>query len=166
MQFDLEGSSPLTRGKRGAARLSAAPPRLIPAHAGKTPWTWTPPRSMTAHPRSRGENEGRDQVGQATAGSSPLTRGKLDEGELSALITRLIPAHAGKTRRRASLTGGRPAHPRSRGENLAMSSRVSLPSGSSPLTRGKPTSAAGAASRCRLIPAHAGKTLRRRRGAG
>ena len=30
------GSSPLTRGKRGAAGLSAAPPRLIPAHAGKT----------------------------------------------------------------------------------------------------------------------------------
>ena len=31
-----EGSSPLTRGKRGGQAIIGPPPRLIPAHAGKT----------------------------------------------------------------------------------------------------------------------------------
>ena len=30
-------------------------------------------------------------------GSSPLTRGKLGDGELLRVLSRLIPAHAGKT---------------------------------------------------------------------
>ena len=51
-----EGSSPLTRGKRATLSPVNTHPRLIPAHAGKTP---SPHRSRTpwpAHPRSRGEN--------------------------------------------------------------------------------------------------------------
>ena len=32
----MEGSSPLTRGKRLVATLPKMDPRLIPAHAGKT----------------------------------------------------------------------------------------------------------------------------------
>ena len=47
----VEGSSPLTRGKR-LPRTDG----LIPAHAGKTPGTRSAWRCRTAHPRSRGEN--------------------------------------------------------------------------------------------------------------
>ena len=52
----LNGSSPLTRGKRGRVRHRPDGQRLIPAHAGKTArgaviQSWKP-----AHPRSRGEN--------------------------------------------------------------------------------------------------------------
>ena len=50
------GSSPLTRGKPRHWRAHHRPPRLIPAHAGKTAaWDITAD-GFTAHPRSRGEN--------------------------------------------------------------------------------------------------------------
>ena len=52
-----------------------------------------------------------------------------------------------------------PAHPRSRGENMAVSLILSALAGSSPLTRGKPRPRLRSRSRQRLIPAHAGKTL-------
>ena len=90
------GSSPLTRGKHVGVRSADQPPRLIPAHAGKTGHPLTRGRRGRSHPRSRGEN---------TAGDQPLRpRG-------------LIPAHAGKTRRCRSSHASRRAHPRSRGEN-------------------------------------------------
>ena len=72
----------------------------------------------------------------------------------------LIPAHAGKTLfgRRASRR--RPAHPRSRGENVKGHLGVILALGSSPLTRGKPGPCRARGPACGLIPAHAGKTRR------
>ena len=51
-----EGSSPLTRGKRGHCRRRGHPVRLIPAHAGKTSRSPSVPSSRTAHPRSCREN--------------------------------------------------------------------------------------------------------------
>ena len=51
-----EGSSPLTRGKRGDRCLAADDPGLIPAHAGKTHRPAGRPCRVRAHPRSRGEN--------------------------------------------------------------------------------------------------------------
>ncbi|EDN80080.1 hypothetical protein ACTODO_00516 [Schaalia dentiphila ATCC 17982] len=91
------GSSPLTRGKQRPGIRAGTQHGLIPAHAGKTSWrSWW--ASLTSpHPRSRGENQVRASRDGRLSGSSPLTRGKLEEGELSVLITRLIPAHAGKT---------------------------------------------------------------------
>ena len=73
----------------------------------------------------------------ATAGSSPLTRGKRTWGRAARLPSGLIPAHAGKTARRPASRLRSGAHPRSRGEN---GPRLAAPwtfSGSSPLTRGK-----------------------------
>ncbi len=70
----------------------------------------------------------------------------------------LIPAHAGKTAPGPISHTSRRAHPRSRGENAMLRVRLSLVSGSSPLTRGKrPTQQPRPALRG-LIPAHAGKT--------
>ena len=76
-------------------------------------------------------------------GSSPLTRGKLDNLTIGEVITRLIPAHAGKT-----ATIRRPT--------------TSL-TGSSPLTRGKRQRWNGPRGGIGLIPAHAGKTAPLRR---
>ena len=93
----MNGSSPLTRGKRPDSPVVAARGRLIPAHAGKT---WSPRRCLGptgAHPRSRGENFDRTNCISVSLGSSPLTRGKLDNLTIGEVITRLIPAHAGKT---------------------------------------------------------------------
>ncbi len=152
------GSSPLTRGKRGGLGAHQFLVRLIPAHAGKTGQTSRVAASAWAHPRSRGEN-GLFQVGgHGDGGSSPLTRGKLRRLSSRPSSHWLIPAHAGKTR---AVPTGRPwwpAHPRSRGENRY--SRVIGPPwwGSSPLTRGKLDDPEGAALVEGLIPAHAGKT--------
>ena len=55
----LSGSSPLTRGKPNVRRRIAHPPRLIPAHAGKTRQMRDMRQKCRAHPRSRGENSGR-----------------------------------------------------------------------------------------------------------
>ena len=72
----------------------------------------------------------------------------------------LIPAHAGKTPNPTASSTWTPAHPRSRGENSGAGSAFFAVFGSSPLTRGKQASLGGDEARLRLIPAHAGKTLR------
>ena len=91
-------------------------------------------------------------------GSSPLTRGKLAERGDENVERRLIPAHAGKTGRSLILAVSAAAHPRSRGENVALAEGVGPAMGSSPLTRGKPATCLRRACDSRLIPAHAGKT--------
>ena len=115
-------------------------------------------RVSAAHPRSRGENGFNGDVGFTPLGSSPLTRGKPALSPQARLDRRLIPAHAGKTRRRSRLPPPLGAHPRSRGENTG-SVRASIECrGSSPLTRGKLRHAVYQLPRVGLIPAHAGKT--------
>ena len=111
------GSSPLTRGKRRRPHPHPPRRRLIPAHAGKTSQSRWVPRCASAHPRSRGENGVLACEFLEGVGSSPLTRGKPGRVTRGMHARGLIPAHAGKTGGRASPPAGRPAHPRSRGEN-------------------------------------------------
>ena len=131
------GSSPLTRGKRLEAAVVLLVLRLIPAHAGKTSWRRSRIARASAHPRSRGENCSRTRSASALGGSSPLTRGKPVTCTDARSSTRLIPAHAGKTRPRRMRTTAIPAHPRSRGENAGWEHPAAGIDGSSPLTRGK-----------------------------
>ena len=154
------GSSPLTRGKPASGPAFGQRPGLIPAHAGKTrPWrTCRPP--CRAHPRSRGENLFASMVIVPSWGSSPLTRGKHDEVAVDGSRGGLIPAHAGKTYRYRQTKRLSGAHPRSRGENRRTSGSSACRSGSSPLTRGKLGPSGTEPQRVRLIPAHAGKTVR------
>ena len=159
------GSSPLTRGKLVRASRRAAASGLIPAHAGKTTRFRRFARSIRAHPRSRGENDDVLVRRFGGEGSSPLTRGKLfvasrrvgERGLIPAHAGKtrkrtrpppegcgLIPAHAGKTSRRRWRAWSREAHPRSRGENSAPRQEADVQEGSSPLTRGKRLSVEGA----------------------
>ena len=154
------GSSPLTRGKPCALGPLRCRFRLIPAHAGKTRRGRLTMRRGRAHPRSRGENYPSWSRGRAGVGSSPLTRGKLNPMTATIAGARLIPAHAGKTRRTRPPSLTRRAHPRSRGENQGQRGWRRPPQGSSPLTRGKLTVRLGVPATVRLIPAHAGKTTR------
>ena len=73
-----EGSSPLTRGKLWMASAVQCVGRLIPAHAGKTWSASVHTLTRSAHPRSRGENWPCVAWRPLRAGSSPLTRGKLN----------------------------------------------------------------------------------------
>ena len=73
-------------------------------------------------------------------------------------ILRLIPAHAGKTSEAVVSITHLPAHPRSRGENIAEQGWDAYALGSSPLTRGKRQRHGHGTAPPGLIPAHAGKT--------
>ena len=152
------GSSPLTRGKPGHVLKVKVRARLIPAHAGKTWWRTRRRGPWRAHPRSRGENGVPAPRIHAALGSSPLTRGKPRSRQYRPPRQRLIPAHAGKTRRARSPAGVSGAHPRSRGENVTGGRRQVGAGGSSPLTRGKPHHQGHDRQAPGLIPAHAGKT--------
>ena len=152
------GSSPLTRGKPGANQATACHSGLIPAHAGKTAQDVIRLSRHTAHPRSRGENLPVLHPSMTVDGSSPLTRGKRTGPEACHHQARLIPAHAGKTRLSPPRSRTTRAHPRSRGENAALTCRSFATRGSSPLTRGKLDRVHALRVRDRLIPAHAGKT--------
>ena len=153
------GSSPLTRGKPFRALLIRPRFRLIPAHTGKTGRACFRSRLRPAHPRSRGENSSSAYPSTASAGSSPLTRGKLRLGGRLDAVVGLIPAHAGKTRPSTSPRPRFKAHSRSCGENAATPVFAMPPSGSSPLTRGKRQVLGRGRQIRRFIPAHAGKTL-------
>ena len=155
----LPGSSPLTRGKLEPAAVHGLRERLIPAHAGKTISMLRLMSMIWAHPRSRGENAVTLDADNASEGSSPLTRGKRGAANDNARQPGLIPAHAGKTGPARVGWGHRPAHPRSRGENVIMMWLRIVGLGSSPLTRGKPLGTALRQFTLGLIPAHAGKTV-------
>ena len=152
-------SSPLTRGKRIRLASTRSHFRLIPAHAGKTLEKTLAREPSGAHPRSRGENISSRSAIWFLRGSSPLTRGKPSGTKNGTGFSGLIPAHAGKTDRYPRRHPRQPAHPRSRGENSWVTSlRLRMP-GSSPLTREKRPRGARGRTACRLIPAHAGKTI-------
>ena len=95
-------------------------------------------------------------------GSSPLTRGKRLLKVCDLLRRRLIPAHAGKTPAARPPRRTPRAHPRSRGENSVDRKRAIAVRGSSPLTRGKQQGRRRQRHVAGLIPAHAGKTPKRR----
>ena len=153
-----QGSSPLTRGKHHDGRPPGLHRRLIPAHAGKTGAHGLRTCDAEAHPRSRGENLHLVGTRLEDGGSSPLTRGKHRPLTASKPMQRLIPAHAGKTDVHVGSGWWHGAHPRSRGENSRSSLTSSPGRGSSPLTRGKPSTPDAPRVRVGLIPAHAGKT--------
>ena len=155
----VDGSSPLTRGKRKQSTRSSTGLRLIPAHAGKTRIISHLPSWPEAHPRSRGENRQHASRTVVFWGSSPLTRGKLHNARTALRGHGLIPAHAGKTWAAERPALKTTAHPRSRGENPLRCGPHARYRGSSPLTRGKPAVRSFIESTPGLIPAHAGKTL-------
>ena len=157
--LNVSGSSPLTRGKRRCDLDEAVPDGLIPAHTGKTRAQPQHRGAIRAHPRSRGENFQIGMPRSASWGSSPLTRGKLGDRPLADRESGLIPAHTGKTTNRGARTTGTRAHPRSRGENGTALTAAINPTGSSPLTRGKPCREGTPCVPEGLIPTHEGKTL-------
>ena len=135
--LSAQGSSPLTRGKPVGEQEVLVLRGLIPAHAGKTPTLPTPTLAPRAHPRSRGENVRPFALTVPMVGSSPLTRGKRIGMTATIKGRGLIPAHAGKTIEAQAEPRAHQAHPRSRGENIPVSSCGTRSQGSSPLTRGK-----------------------------
>ena len=132
---------------------------LIPAHAGKTTRAKLVAFHAAAHPRACGENITLRSISSVVFGSSPRMRGKQQLILSSARESRLIPAHAGKTRQCSLLYAFGGAHPRACGENVAGVMGIMLMWGSSPRMRGKRHGNPLLARAFGLIPAHAGKTV-------
>ena len=76
--------------------------RLIPAWAGKTSGVSSTRAIFRAHPRVGGENLSSVALVGRHVGSSPRGRGKPPDRKAHTHAPRLIPAWAGKTRRRAA----------------------------------------------------------------
>ena len=132
------------RGKRLRGNFYPSTPRIIPAHAGQTVCGSLRAVECTDHPRACGAN--------------PL---------LIIIVTfvrwttaRIIPAHAGQTESLQPKNTVHPDHPRACGANFGVKYRRNSVFGSSPRMRGKPCLAQRIGLIVRIIPAHAGQTVR------
>ena len=130
------GSSPLARGLRVPSALNRGCFGIIPARAGFTGGEAGVGGCGWDHPRSRGVYRAAPGPGGGPRGSSPLARGLLPVPCGDREAAGIIPARAGFTTRRSSISSCRWDHPRSRGVYFSASGRVMAPSGSSPLARG------------------------------
>ena len=156
-----DGSSPRGRGKLDQLRECFENAGLIPARAGKTQARRLTFSLRRAHPRAGGENPVGGAFPDRSGGSSPRGRGKPDPAHHDPARAGLIPARAGKTRPCSSRPRTCRAHPRAGGENDRREVPAPIFLGSSPRGRGKPKAGLDLLLSGRLIPARAGKTIRR-----
>ena len=154
----VQGSSPHTRGARGAPPDVAAVLRIIPAYAGSTGPAGTPPSETPDHPRIRGEHLCTVPSPSRRSGSSPHTRGAQHLRFRVRLAGRIIPAYAGSTPSCSGVSSSGWDHPRIRGEHFDSSCQLFLPGGSSPHTRGALIMKDSISKSVRIIPAYAGST--------
>ena len=113
------------------------------------------------HPRIRGEHSIVSGATCTISGSSPHTRGARGGGRRSVGGRGIIPAYAGSTSLRNLIFLVCKDHPRIRGEHVVTENDSSLPSGSSPHTRGAPVTTRGLTRSRGIIPAYAGSTEER-----
>ena len=71
--------------------------RITPAHAGNRQSEGFPVCDGGDHPRSCGEQNGFCPYGMGTKGSPPLMRGTAAQQDISQLMGRITPAHAGNS---------------------------------------------------------------------
>ena len=157
--FNGDGSSPHTRGTRGAAGEEPGQPRFIPAYAGNAAGRESRACPRTVHPRIRGERALRGLEHLAEHGSSPHTRGTPGFLHYVRHFHRFIPAYAGNAPRTRAIPGSSSVHPRIRGERTKEEFTPFVESGSSPHTRGTRVARLHDAVMIRFIPAYAGNAL-------
>ena len=152
------GSSPLARGLHGCQSVDVQTGGIIPARAGFTAAAAASAGHSADHPRSRGVYAEELRARAGDGGSSPLARGLLGIHCHWFLLTGIIPARAGFTRRPWPQPPGSPDHPRSRGVYLRARQCAWPFVGSSPLARGLRVPVRGDPVQERIIPARAGFT--------
>ena len=148
------------RGTRGEGGSRGSPARLIPARAGNIEGGDAATEQPPAHPRSHGEHSSPKPHAIDTLGSSPLSQGTFVHVLHLIVPLRLIPAHAGNIQAAHPGTSPWSAHPRSRGEHLAVLGFPPCGYGSSPLARGTCIEQLNRVISSRLIPARAGNMCR------
>ena len=103
---------------------------------------------------------GLDSILSDNDGSSPRMRGKRAGHRLRPRPYRIIPAHAGQTTATRCPCESPADHPRACGANLTADDAHASTAGSSPRMRGKHLFDAFRVRGGRIIPAHAGQTMR------
>ena len=91
------GSSPLSRGPQRGVPDAHVSVGIIPALAGATTTASTGVPATGDHPRSRGGHSLVEVQAWAFPGSSPLSRGPLNEPDTPSCVLGIIPALAGAT---------------------------------------------------------------------
>ena len=112
------------------------------------------------HPRACGELPCSFGTPWLDHGSSPRMRGTLDYQAQGYIRVRIIPAHAGNSLSESRQPRPPPDHPRACGELMPKARLGSWISGSSPRMRGTRAGRQPSWPRCRIIPAHAGNSMR------
>ena len=152
------GSSPLSRGIPDRPPRRLPRPRIIPALAGNTSGSEVGHGRRPDHPRSRGEYPRISALITRAYGSSPLSRGILQERVADDSEHGIIPALAGNTSPVIAASRVCADHPRSRGEYKLVITPHGRREGSSPLSRGILLTKNLRVTKIRIIPALAGNT--------
>ena len=148
------------RGTRRPTTPRGACGRIIPAHAGNSPYASAPSAICSDHPRACGELHDGHSGHVLDDGSSPRMRGTRDVVRLGDALRRIIPAHAGNSAPTPHRPTTIPDHPRACGELLLASRNTVWKNGSSPRMRGTPRRTKSCWAVARIIPAHAGNSPR------
>ena len=112
------GLSPLARGTHTGMRHGEICARFIPAGAGNTASISLIRNEITVYPRWRGEHPSLRRYLFSYCGLSPLARGTLQSERIYRYRYRFIPAGAGNTDLKNSVTFGNQVYPRWRGEHV------------------------------------------------
>ena len=132
-----DGTAPLTRGRLLQENASGRGRRNSPAHAGTTRAGECQRSRSSEQPRSRGDDAVVMYPSTASAGTAPLTRGRLVGGLPGARLRRNSPAHAGTTSSTSWSRLYSREQPRSRGDDALLLKPLDAAIGTAPLTRGR-----------------------------
>ena len=130
------GSSPRMRGTPHRSFRLLLRFRIIPAHAGNSWSDSSTRRCPSDHPRACGELTTLRRWLRDSIGSSPRMRGTLKHESAPPDERRIIPAHAGNSRRETWQHARWPDHPRACGELIKDTATELGQFGSSPRMRG------------------------------
>ena len=159
------GSSPRLRGTGSSTRSPTLSARFIPALAGNRGILFFPRLGLMVHPRACGEQPFLQFQLYRYSGSSPRLRGTAPRLPGDKCQERFIPALAGNSLISECFLICGPVHPRACGEQMCNRFDCVPECGSSPRLRGTGRRRLGNISEIRFIPALAGNSNLRCRGA-
>ena len=114
-----DGSSPHARGTPYHIHCYTLFPRFIPACAGNANALTKSDRTISVHPRMRGERVNIIDCWRDKHGSSPHARGTREEDYRELMNSRFIPACAGNALFQSGIRYQGSVHPRMRGERAS-----------------------------------------------
>ena len=155
----VAGSPPHARGRRFPCIRVDEIFGITPACAGKTSIPPGENRTVTDHPRMRGEDVVSEVVDFREEGSPPHARGRPTPNADFRVGGGITPACAGKTRRGRACQRPVGDHPRMRGEDANGNCIWQIVPGSPPHARGRRRPCERRRRRGRITPACAGKTV-------